>query len=403
MFGLASRGQRASLKVDEQQVILTWNPNNGKIKSVYWNKHEIKHLVRFQEGSTGSLECSWRLRTGEELKIIVRPQLSSERDRYTLSLDGEDFGCFPTIRELDNVECFEDGVQLLDSSSLDAQDPLSDHPDMGYRLSMAGLSKVQFSCGDQVEDELHSDLYSPLLDSLRRNISKALPQAEAIVSRAIAHAFCTETGSITSTDSLSVYSLEGGCPSALEASVLKGAFEWIRSHPSSNEDEQLHFLSKLIDELLMHFRNENIDSDETSRIILGAAVVLGLELQEDVPHDTVLVYDIPKQMTERTMTNELQNHGTIETAAIAPFSGVGFVRFKSEQAAKLAVTSQLHDAVLPNMLLVATSTDFASIIGGSKYVFPGDVPKMHRRFRLETFDSTTTLDSTEDVSDIDDD
>ena len=452
-----------------------------------WNKHEILHLVRFRTNnnnstsSTSTLTCSWIVRTGETLRLVVRPDRTSERERYTLQIDGQDFARFPTIRELERDE--RQYYSTISSSSTTPQEVVlrlvvpdddAEEEDVGQRsttttdnnpaaadvvvvssskdnskhhttttnnlsseqdmrLSMAGFchhhhhhhptNNIAFTCGEYYDDyydntllrdELHSDLYSPALDALRTTITTALPAAEPFLSRAIAHAFCAETGSMTSScDSLSVYSLEGGCPSALEASVLKGALEWTtrrgrrRNNTTNNDDNndnnngednidderRLQFLQKLIDELLMHFRNENIDAEETAKIVLGAAVVLGLTLDQEIPQDTVLVCVSPtNHWSEQDMIHHLQQrYGDIRTAAIAPFSGVGFARFLRAVDAHRAARDDDGDGDL-QLFLVAPSTDFCS--KKKKNNFFDDKPRPLFRHRRRC-SSTTTLDSTD--------
>lgn len=320
--------------------------------------------------------------------------VTSERSRYGLFVDGDTFTNFPTFRDLEASQ--HDSAKLLDMD--DSRSPENDQSsnfekqsrdlhysescsegslaveyprtivsgtELSFRLSMAGLDRyiTPESSSDGIKDELHSDLFSPVLESVREQITQYLPQADHLVSRAITNAFCAEDSSLNSSDATSVSLVSGDTVSALclEANMLKDAYDWCR-RPNTNESAKLNFLQRRIDELFMGIRNEYLEPEEVSRIALNVAVQLGFYLTEPLPSTTVLVDRIPQGTSEDELLLNFSHFGEMDSVAIASSRGFGFCRFAHEFAAHQAVEVYQNEQLDgdnddgPSMMLLESKT-----------------------------------------------
>lgn len=297
--------------------------------------------------------------------------VTSERDRYGLCVDGDTFTNFPTLRDLEASK--HDSAKLLlsmddsrspenESSTQEKQardlrrtqscsddgsfEGVVEYPktivsgtELSFRLSMAGLDRrFTIDKDSEVKDELHSDLFSPVLESVREQITRFLPQADHLVSRAITNAFCAEDSSLNSSDATSISLTSGDAVSALcmEANMLKDAYDW-SNKSATKESAKLNFLQRRIDELFMGIRNDCLEPEEVSRIALNVAVQLGFSLTEPLPANTVLIRGIPQGTSEDELLLAFSRFGEMDSVAIASSRRFGFCRFAQEHAARHAV------------------------------------------------------------------
>ena len=315
----------------------------------------ISNLWRQQEIS-GNVEFSWKTRSGETLRIVSQPMLRSEAIiQYDLLVDGVGFFDLPKARDLRTQDKVEDQQSPDDESARNGTSLHNEHEQwdcqsdpfalpkptgsLGFRLSMAGLSSsTSFSCGDDlIQDELHSELYTPILDSLRLMITSYLPQTEEMVSRAIINAFFVDSNSLRSdSSSLSERTRERQVTDSyeIEADRLFRAHQWVEVEANKAsriqyEELSLRFFQKQIDDMFVHIRNEELTSDEAARILLSVAAVLGLKFEyPGLPKDTVILNGLNKDTTKESLLQTLTEYGEVVGMAIATdFPRFGFCRF----------------------------------------------------------------------------
>jgi RNA recognition motif. (a.k.a. RRM, RBD, or RNP domain) len=389
------------LKTIEHRVEFTWakkKKRNGSHKlstHVFWNGRDITHLVRKREYGAGpetTLEFSWSIRGGETIMIFVNfsASVTSERDRYVLFVDGDTFTNFPTLRDLDeslhdstihmtmedrrspenDACCAREGGEAdhpLQSSIENSSDcslhlsmeyprAIAPGTEMGFRLAMAGLDR-QFTLEDtkrnhEIKDELHSDLFSPVLESVREQITSYLPQADDVVSRAITNAFCAEDSSCSlgssDTTSISLMSNEGKDALSIEANMLRDAYSWSNKVKASEANDdldcaRLEFLQRRIDELFLGIRNDCLEPEEVARIALNVAAQTGLRMTKPLPARTILINGIPQGTSEGELLLAFSRFGEMDSVAIASTRQFGFCRFARPETARLALEAYNHE------------------------------------------------------------
>jgi hypothetical protein len=272
-----------------------------------------------------------------------------------------------------------------------------------FRLSMVGLKHVgnnsahssPGTAGPEVVDELRSELYSPMLETLRLTISEHLPQLEDVVSKAIIQAFFTDADSshhsfsalpTSSSPAKSQQHGEGQQPqdlmrcssnassasrrsstsrtsgtthhrldaTQLELDTLKAAHDFVAPLPLSNETQEdsrsesgldlRHvFMQKQIESICWLVRNDEVTPGDASRILLRLACLLELDFASPIPVDTVLLAGLDDSATPQDLAQELSAFGEVSTAAVSP-GGFGLARFRdSSFAAPLEAAN--HDCL----------------------------------------------------------
>lgn len=209
---------------------------------------------------------------------------------------------------------------------------------LGFRLSMAGLSPSS-SCSNITEqqqqrhqhnhgksnrhlykfvepeenpslhslvcqDELHSELYSPV-EALRNQLTRVLPQIEEMVSRAIIQAFFGGD-----CDTLSMNSFDETDPHQLEVDLVSDAWLWWQkvnglsstataaanknySGGGADDSATMRYIQKRLDDIFSRVRNEDLNAEAATRIVLSLAAVLGLTFAENMTNDTFLLHGLP--------------------------------------------------------------------------------------------------------------
>jgi hypothetical protein len=363
---------------EEHDVQLVWSVLSGKTR-VYWNKRNISRL--FQDGNRSpTVEFAWKSRTGEDLKIVAHSEARPGVVQYDLVVNGTSFFKLPNVSELglsqpiepfDEPDSFSPEVrQRLDSFSVFSA--LSDLPSgdhmleegspeaLGFRLAMVGLNS---GLEEEIVDELHSDLYSPVLESLRYQITECLPQTEEMVSRAIINAFFCDSDSLQSCDS----SLSDGIaeldPYQIEANAVWEAYEWVGFNveyaPRPDAQElALSFMQKQIDEIFLLIRNDKLSSDAASRILLSVGAVLGLKFANSIPMDTIILDGIPGDTTSEELNRILSSYGQLVCTAVVKGPGFALCRFLDEDATVRVLEDAHQDClviagVTPNVIALS--------------------------------------------------
>lgn len=385
---------------------LVLSKTSGKVSSIGWNGRDITKSVRFKDHALMAQHVSggWLTETGQSIQILIRTAAASsssssvaERDRYDLLLDGERFATLPRARDMEQqrrgsqqqqqqrerrsptdergskssssqqcrvqTETTARRGSATTTSLADSFDLLSSNErvesDLKYRLSLAGLERhteVAIDPEDEIQDELHSERFSPVVKTLREVIIKAMPQSEHTVSRAIMAGFCSDASSRHSMDSMSI---DGYAPPLeVEANLLRNAWYWTREE--HHRSEQLQFFETQLEEVMQYVRAETFDAEDAARVTLNIAAIVGLDMACPIPYTTVLVDGIPVGMNEQELHVAFREYGIVCAAAASSTLTFGFCRFESETSAATCVADKgfTLEGTRPSLrLLRATKTD----------------------------------------------
>lgn len=391
VFGVAPPSRQAedsvpSVELEPRQVELVWSRKKNKVK-LYWNRNEITSQVhRSQSESTGRVKYSWKTTSEEILQVVMKPEdgQAPNRENVHLFVNGTRFSRLPSRKELNGsnhtasveersprdevsrqtIDVNEASLELDECISDPLGPPIPETSSLGFRLSMAGLKPRNTFPGDDIIDELHSsNKYSPVLDAFRERITASIPQAEPLVSRAITNAFCADANSLASCESFSLDSVDFLEPDSVEANFLKDAFDWVKKHPRAESEKKLRFLQKRVDDICLCIRNEQLESDDASRIVIGVAAIIGLAVECGVPCRTILLDGLCGDTFSEDVQEALGRFGSIETIAFASSDDFAICRFSSQSA----VTQVLKTVGRNNIVKIGSSSAFVSpLTEGSK-------------------------------------
>ena len=403
MVGVAQRGGTQNTNFDtnsstknsnvirgfEQEIELIWSIKSGKAKVMSNGKDISYKFPSFRHSNPAlheMIDCKWEDEgLGVTMQILVHAE-ESLGNQYELLVDGKSFFGLPTRQdlgldqvtetpethkrdisrgkilvsdedELENAEvtCNTDQEELADGES-DLVDCLSDlgsgdyvglvaAPEIDFRLSMVGLSSSdmcnQSGATDPVVDELHSELYTPMLETLRRQITDYLPQLEDMVSRAIINAFFVDTESQHSFSSSSDdQSDEVVTCDRVEATTLHEAYNYWDLHlsgdsPAFEEEElRLSFMQEQIDAVFIRVRNEELFPEQAARILLSVAGLVGFKFAKPIKADTVILAGLPTFTSDEDLLDMVSCYGTITACSVdCVLSGFGFCRFENPDSA----------------------------------------------------------------------
>ena len=336
------------------------NKTSGKIR-VYWNSSEITRYFRQRyfpvDPNNRTVEYCWTTRSDEVLKLVgsVDNNLSDDSIQFDLFIDGINFKELCTVAQLgrklgqtqedQRASMDETGSQRSLDSSLATNDVEADHNsdlEQGFRLSMVGFNSMT-SSEDEINDELHSDLYSNSLTSLRNQIVSCLPQTEEMVSRAIINAFFGESQNCEPVYAFrSMDEVDG---SQIEVDYILEALRWVRLNVAvaprvDVADLLLQFLQKCVDSIFLLIRSEQLNSDEAARVVLSVASVLGLEFAIDVANDSIFLERLPPGVSKLDLHQCLSQFGEIDALSISSKTPtIGFCRYVSEESTVLLMAA----------------------------------------------------------------
>jgi hypothetical protein len=302
---------------------------------------------------------------------------------------------------------FDDGASTETMSDLGSGDPLdadvkashsasSPRDDLGYRLSMAGLSSRSglgstTTTKTEPVDELHSELYSSTLESLRDQLTEVLPQTEEMVSRAIIQAFFSDCSASSSPHDDMYSSSSGSCAvidnrdqQVIEADALWEAREWVSLNvdvaPRPDVQElALSYMQKQIEGVFVRVRNEEISSEEAARQLLSVAAVLGLTFNSSVPLDTIILFGLDKLTPLNEFLYAMTAFGPVQAAAISSRGrDFAFCRFMDESA-----VNGVQEAAKNGRLQVGGSLPSVSVLSEKLYPCDGRKTELHTRERRD--------------------
>mmetsp|Transcript_27116 Transcript_27116/g.41026 ORF Transcript_27116/g.41026 Transcript_27116/m.41026 type:complete len:461 (-) Transcript_27116:190-1572(-) len=232
-----------------------------------------------------------------------------------------------------------DGSGLYQSGESGVEDP-----QQKSRLAAAGFS-YQFD----MEDELRSEMYTSTLDVLRDEVSRLVPEAEEMMSRAIINAFSEDHESDTSNES--ALSFQGENPAELEAEVLGEVIQWLkwgRDFLSVDEmqDRKRKFMKTHVEQMVSHVRHDRLSSLECSKIMHRVAALLMIETTRDPEQDTILFSNLNSLTTTDDLMNAMLKYGDVNAAALSKtHEGIGFCRFSSPASLSTVIEEALKENI----------------------------------------------------------
>ena len=395
----------SSCKGVQHEVELVWSLKSGKIR-IYHNRRNVANNLLQQEVAVDKVQLIWKTESGEMLTVVAHAEATMGKSQYNLLVDDVSFYSMPNVVELGKIQTplppVEDSSSIA-SSDIEAIKPISkpqhrnhqssehmgsngsefndslqslpEHPHdgMGFRLSMVGLNN-----GLAEMDELRSEVFSPMLESLRDRLVEYLPQTEPLISRSIMQTFFPDYVSQHSEDILSCRSGSKGSldekePQQIEADALFEAYEWaglLSETVGHTEEDNLEYMQVLIDSVFVKVRNEDISSDEGARILLGVAAVLRLDFHQAIPRDTVILVNMDEGNSGDDLHDLLRPFGELEAVAIATRSPTfGFCRFMSEasllQFLEAANNGEFITGTQRPRVIPVTETMYSTLVEGA--------------------------------------
>ncbi len=229
----------------------------------------------------------------------------------------------------------------------------------GFRLSLAGLSSRSRACSwsqssskssDDHRDELHSHLYSSVLETIRTMlVNNCIPQiTEEMISRAIIHAFADssiERRNHDAYDDESETLLDD--QHQYEVNILCKAHDFMqgRLNQFGKRREINDFLQTVLDEMFLKIRREEMTCpDDVLRTMLSVLSILQMKVDTTsvtLPMDTILLTGLTSQTSRNDLVQELSRFGPIKSVAIAQGSstagGFGYCCFVDEESVQTAL------------------------------------------------------------------
>jgi hypothetical protein len=383
---------------EEHIVEIVRNKTSGKIR-IHWNNYEITRYFRQRYFPVDSIvgrrtvEYNWKTRSDETIRVVgyIDDSSCDESIKFDLFVDGVNFTNLSTVGQLgrkiylnkkNRVPEDDSRSQISLGSSIatnDLDDNFSSGTEQGFRLSMVGFNSWA-SGEDRINDELHSDLYSNSLTSLRNQIITRLPQTEEMVSRAIINAFFVDAQSYE--HSYTFRSLEEMDCNRIEADYMYDARCWLRLNvdiaPRPDiEDLSLQFLQRCIENIFLLIRNEDINSDEAAQIVMSVAQILGLQFSVNIETDTILIDDIPVGTTKKDLQKILSQFGEIDAVSISSRSPTfGFCRYVFAESTCQLMSAYndgniIVNGIQPTLCLIFQPDENVSDATSGKHVHDG--------------------------------
>jgi hypothetical protein len=329
----------------EHHVELVWSKPSGKQRRLYCNKIEITTATKGPyNGNKGGVVYTWKLESGETLQILAN-RVCNDTNPYRLLVNGVDFVDLPRVCELGRspespvMQQYSEGETTMEAPESDAiadgeEDGVAmvSSSSLGFRLSMAGFRSSTFT-SNQIEDELHSTLYTSVIESLRSLITTFLPQTEEMVSRAIIHAFFAD---MHSSGSLSLNSFDETSPIQVEVDCLWEAHRWktLNMHCFSSLDvheSTLRFMQTIVDDIFIRVRNEELNAVQAARVVHSVGAMLELKFAADVAHDSVVFSGLETGATLEDLHRFFELFGRVDSIAFArSMCSFALCRFKKD-------------------------------------------------------------------------
>jgi len=175
------------------------------------------------------------------------------------------------------------------------------------------------------------------LEIMRSGVEESVYGADGMMSLAMTRALMED-------EEAELQPFWGGAedPESIEANGLCETNDWLRKNEHSTLDSRNEFFQQILNRMVITVRRGMISPADGTRSIHCCAVMLGLQLEKDLPKNVLLVHGMRKtsdlSLGRSYLVETFKEFGTIEGAAIAPSNrGFGFVRFHSPKAVQKAL------------------------------------------------------------------
>jgi len=124
----------------------------------------------------------------------------------------------------------------------------------------------------------------------------------------------------------------------IEATVLCDISDWLKKKEGAPADDRREFMQETLNEMVSKVRRGMVSPEDASRTIHGSAAMLGLQLAETLPENTLIVTGMRKQVTKDHIAKAFKEFGEIESAAVSSKQrGFGVVRYRSPKSVQNAM------------------------------------------------------------------
>jgi RNA recognition motif. (a.k.a. RRM, RBD, or RNP domain) len=304
------------------------------------NRRARQHLA-----TANSIQATSGMEVSRVIEFVNQtdPFCSLLGDSITVDLDhhsSSSIGCLATTRDVAEEER-KNSTSALTAYNL-----------VGVRLSLVGLglpsraslSSCQSSSKSSIDrDELHSNLYSSVLETVRVQLIECIPQIkEEMISKAIINAFA---------DSNKAPYTDGSGRGQIDKYQVEVDYLWkavqLRdswSHPTAQPLKPRVFLQELLDDTFLQIRREVLTSpNQVLRAVLAFLSILQMETDNIyLRRDTVILRGLPSTTTRRSLKRHLSQFGEVVAVAMASHdASFAYCRFRNEASA-LSALEQTH-------------------------------------------------------------
>ena len=174
------------------------------------------------------------------------------------------------------------------------------------------------------------------MEKMRKQVVESLTDCGDMVNLALTKALMDDLDDDDENDDIT--SPEGRNGIEIEATVLCEMMDWMKKTEHANADERREIMQGTLNDMVSNVLRGIMSSDDGSRIIHGAAAILGLQLEANIPETTLIVTGMRKKATRKDMVEAFKEFGDIEDAAVSSNSrGFGIVRYSSPKSVQRAM------------------------------------------------------------------
>jgi hypothetical protein len=174
------------------------------------------------------------------------------------------------------------------------------------------------------------------MEKMRKQVVESLTDCGDMVNLALTKALMDDLDDDDENDDITSPDLRKGIE--IEATVLCEMTDWMKKTEHANDDERREIMQGTLNDMVSNVRRGIISSDDGSRIIHGAAAILGLQLEANIPETTLIVTGMRKKATRKDMVEAFKEFGDIEDSAVSSNSrGFGIVRYRSPKSVQRAM------------------------------------------------------------------
>jgi hypothetical protein len=195
-------------------------------------------------------------------------------------------------------------------------------------------------------DELHSNLYSSVLEAVRTALVASIPQVtDEMISRAIINAFADSNLDRCSHDSSeSDCKYHDNCQYEVNRMCMAYNFMNGRHNQMWKKYKVKQFLQTVLDETFLQIRREELTSSEEALCSMKSVLcILRVKVNDSVafPMDAVLIHGLPITTNRSDLVTHLSRFGEIKSVAIATGGdGFGYCCFFEENSVLQTLSNQ---------------------------------------------------------------